>query len=161
MAGMGVQEFSDVIEYDNSEPFVRATGLMESEYQGAWIYVGLVQLSGNPGDDNREVTGAAYGLGPVSMRDAWDANGRVRNNESLMSEWNMVLQRDVDNPTFQDGPAYGFVMVQKAGGGFAGWVDVTVKMQAKTANADAAAIESNGSGTAPTTVRRAATKSGS
>ena len=46
-----------------------------------------------------------------------------------MSEWNMVLQRDVDNPNFAEGPAYGFVLVQKPGGGFTGWIDISTKLR--------------------------------
>ena len=96
-----MQEFSDVIEFDNQEPFVRVTGLMESEYDRSWVYVGLIQLTGKDGDADREISGAAYGLGPVSMRDAWIGGARVKRGDALMSEWNMVLQRDVDNPNFE------------------------------------------------------------
>ena len=138
--GMGVQEFSDVIEFDNQEPFVRVTGLMESEYASSWVYVGLIQLTGKTGDPDREISGAAYGLGPVSMRDAWDGGARVKRGDALMSEWNMVLQRDVDNPSFVEGPAFGFVLVQKPGGGFTGWIDMstTLKQRAAAAAPDAA-----------------------
>ena len=130
---MGVQEFSDTIEFDNQEPFVRVTGYMESEYDRSWIYVGLIQLTGKDGDTDREISGAAYGLGPVSMRDAWDGGARMKRGDALISEWNMVLQRDVDNPNFTEGPAFGFVLVQKPGGGFSGWIDISTTLKQKVA----------------------------
>src|SRR5262245_21606296 len=135
---MGVQEFKD-ITFEPRQP-VLAAGLAESEYSSSWMYVGIVQTTLPDADGQRRITGAAYGMGPANMWQATDETGEpVTNDENNkpLSNWKMLLHLDEDHPELVDHDpddrnstrlTTGFVLVQKAGGGFAGWIDTRFKL---------------------------------
>ena len=138
------QEFND-LEFEPNQMFL-ASGLIESEYENAWLYVGVVQTTKPDQAGERKITGAAYGIGPGRMWATDDGNGDpIKSDDGKdLSNWRMQVHPDEDNPNLVEyDPAVnpdlemvGFVLVQKTGGGLAGWIDSKFKLTRKAAAAN-------------------------
>ncbi len=97
-----------------------AEGTIEREYEAAWMYAGVVQVTEavNNGETTFELDAGAYGMGKPKLEDSSTDPGE-RN-------WTLQLHRDSDPDKREFKPnqeAYGFVVVQLEGGGLTGWID--------------------------------------
>ena len=102
-----------------------ASGEIGNEYQVSRMYVGLLQVD-RDAQDGLELKAAAYGMGSAEM-------SRV---DSERSSWKMELRPDSEHPTFEAGPAIGFVLVELAGGRVTGWIDDGVELTAGSRGKD-------------------------
>ena len=115
----GNTAFRDPLELKLGE--LEAKGTFEFErYDVAYMYVGLIQTEGPLG--NREITAAAYGMGPPEIDEEAGAADE--------HEWSMYLQQDSSRGNFDPGKlANGFVVAQARGGKLFGWLHEGIKLK--------------------------------
>jgi hypothetical protein len=116
---VGHTNFRDPLELKLGE--LEAKGTFEFElYDVAYMYVGLIQIEGEAG--NREITAAAYGVGPPEIDEA--------GGEADEHEWSLYLQKDSSKGDFDAGkPAHGFVVAQLKGGKLMGWLHEGIELR--------------------------------
>jgi hypothetical protein len=116
---VGSTNFRNPLELKLGE--LEAKGTIEFErYDVAYMYVGLIQTEGPLG--SREITAAAYGMGPPEI----DEEG----GDADEHEWSMYLQQDSSRGNFDPGKlANGFVVAQVKGGKLIGWLHEGIKLK--------------------------------